>query len=60
MNYETTKVLIKNTSNQLLHILRCQKLGHVVNIRYDNYFLANQIHVKFSNISFPSFIILQA
>lgn len=41
INHETTKVLVKNTSNQPLRILRCQKLGHVVDIRYDNYFLAD-------------------
>lgn len=33
IHHEIPKTLVKNTSNQPLHILRCQKVGHVVNIR---------------------------
>lgn len=41
VNHETTKVLVRNTSDQLLHILRHQKLGYIVDIYYNNCFLAN-------------------
>lgn len=41
IHHETTKVLIRNTSDRPLRILRCQRLGHVVDIRYDNCFLAD-------------------
>ena len=41
IHYDTTKVLVQNTSDQPLRIPRRQKLGHVVDIRYDNCFLAD-------------------
>lgn len=41
VNYKTLKVLVKNMSNWLVHILRQQNLGHIVDIHYDNCFLAN-------------------
>lgn len=36
INHEITKVLVKNTFDQSLCILRHQKLGHMVDIRYNN------------------------
>lgn len=39
--HKTTKVLIRNTFDQPLRISHHQKLGHVVDIRYNNYFLAD-------------------
>lgn len=41
MHYNTKKILVKNTSKQLLRILRYQKMGHIVDICYNNYFLIN-------------------
>lgn len=38
VDYETTKVLVRNTSDRAFCISRWQRLGHVVNICYDNYF----------------------
>lgn len=41
IDHETSKVLVRNTSNRPLRVSRRQKLGHIVNIRYDNCFLAD-------------------
>ena len=41
IHHDTTKVLVQNTSEQPLRISRCQKLGHVVDICYNNCFFAN-------------------
>lgn len=41
MHYDTKKVLVRNTSDRLLRILRHQKLGHIVDLWYDNCFLAD-------------------
>ncbi len=41
IHHDITKVLVRNTSNQPLCILHHQKLGHVVDICYDNYILIN-------------------
>lgn len=36
INHEITKVLVRNTFDQPLCISRHQKLGHMVDIRYNN------------------------
>ena len=41
MHHDTKKVLVRNTSDRPLRISCRQKLGHVVDIRYDNCFLAD-------------------
>lgn len=41
IDYETLKILVKNISNQLLHILHQQKLDYIIDICYNNCFLAN-------------------
>lgn len=41
VDHETSKVLVRNTSNRPLRISCRQKLGHIVDIRYDNCFLAD-------------------
>ena len=41
VNYTITKILVSNTSNRPLCIPRHQKLGHVVDICYENYFSAD-------------------
>ncbi len=41
IHHDTTKILVRNTSDRSLRISRCQKQGHVVDIRYDNCFLAD-------------------
>lgn len=37
--HNTKKLLIRNIFDRLLHILRCQRLGHIVDICYNNCFL---------------------
>ncbi len=41
VDHRTSKVLVKNASNKSLHIFRRHKLGHLVNIAYDNCFLTD-------------------
>ena len=41
MHHGTRKVLVRNTSDRPLRILRRQKLGHVIDIRYNNCFFAD-------------------
>lgn len=41
IDHKTSKILVRNTSNRLLHILYCQKLDHIINIAYNNCFLAD-------------------
>ena len=45
---------MKNTSNKSLHILRRHKLGHLIDIAYDNCFLTNTQSVLDATISLPS------
>ena len=41
VDYRTLKVFVKNASNESLHIPRHHKLGHLIDIAYDNCFLTN-------------------
>lgn len=41
IDYKTSKVLVRNTFDWLLRISRWQKLGYIVDIRYNNCFLAD-------------------
>lgn len=41
IDYKTSRVLVKNTFNQPLHILCQQKLYHIIDICYNNCFLAD-------------------
>lgn len=41
IHYDTKKVLVRITSDRPFRILRCQRLAHIVDIRYDNCFLAD-------------------
>lgn len=41
IHHDTKKVLVKNTSDRLLRISRRQRLGHIVDICYNNCFLAD-------------------
>lgn len=41
INYYASKVLVKNTSNESLSILYHHKLGYLIDIIYNNYFLTN-------------------
>ena len=41
LDHKTLKVLVRNTSDQPLRIAHRQKLGHIVNISYNNCFLAD-------------------
>lgn len=52
VNYQTPKVLVKNTFGQILPIFRRHKLGHLIDIAYKNYFLAN-IYSAFDAATFP-------
>lgn len=52
VDHITTKYLVKNTFDCMLHILWHQKLSHIVDICYDNYFLINaQVALDFA--TFP-------
>lgn len=41
IHYDTKKVLIRNTFDCLFHISHCQRLGHILDICYNNCFLAD-------------------
>lgn len=41
INYQTSKVLIRNTSIETLRILCHHKLGYLIDITYDNCFFTN-------------------
>lgn len=41
VDYTTTKIFVSNTSHCLLHILRHWKFGYIIDIYYNNYFLAD-------------------
>ena len=41
VDHQTSKVFVRNVSNETLRIPRCHKLGHLINIAYDNCFLTN-------------------
>lgn len=41
VNHKISKILVKNTFDCLLCTPRRQKLGHIINIAYDNYFLVD-------------------
>ena len=52
VDHETSKILVKNTSDRPLRISRCQKLGHVVDIWYDNCFL-DDVESAFNSATVP-------
>lgn len=54
VDHETSKVLVRNDSSQTIWVLRRHKLGHIVDIAYDNYFLANAHSVRDAATSPPS------
>lgn len=41
VNHQTSKVLVRKNTNQMLHISKYHKLGHLIDIAYKNYFFAN-------------------
>lgn len=41
VDHQTSRVLVRNASNQTLRIPYRHKLGHLINIAYDNCFLTN-------------------
>lgn len=53
MHHDTKKILIRNTSDRLLRILRCQKLGHVVDIWCNKCFLADVESAVYSATVLP-------
>lgn len=53
MHHNTKKILVRNTFDRPLRILRCQKLGHVVDIWYDNCFFADA-ESTFHSATIPS------
>lgn len=52
VDYGTSKILVKNILDQPLHISRWQKLGHIIDISYDNCFLTDTKSV-FQSASVP-------
>ena len=53
IDHETSKVLVRNTSDRPLRVSHQQKLGHIVDIRYNNCFLANADSAFQSATVFP-------
>lgn len=45
IDHETSKVLVRNNFNQTVWVPHCHKLGHIVDIAYNNCFLANAYSV---------------
>lgn len=52
MHHDTKRVLVRNTSKWPLRISRCQKLGHIVDICYDNCFLTDA-KSAFNSVTVP-------
>ncbi len=52
VNYQTSKMLVRNNSRQMLRILRYYKHGHLIDIAYKNCFLANT-HSALDAATFP-------
>lgn len=52
LDHETSKILVRNTSDRPLRIPRRHKLGHLLDIAYENCFLANTAH---DSAAIPSF-----
>lgn len=52
IDYMTIKILVNNTFNYLLRILRHQKLAHIVDIYYKNCFLVDAL-ATFNSAAFP-------
>lgn len=53
VDYQISKILVKNTSSQMLYVLRRYKLGHLINIAYKNYFLADTHSIRSAAIFSP-------
>lgn len=51
-DYTTTKILVSNTFDYPLYIPRHQKLGHIIDICYENYFSADT-QATFNFATFP-------
>ena len=51
INHKTSKVLVRNDSSQTLQIPRRHRLGHIVDIAYENCFLADAYSVRNAAIS---------
>ncbi len=54
VNYKTSKVLVRNDSSQTIRIPHRHRLGHIVDIAYDNYFLTNAHSIRDAATSPPS------
>ena len=52
VNHTTTKILVSNTSDRPLRVPRHQKLGHIIDICYENCFLADA-QATFDSAVFP-------
>ena len=50
--HDTKRVLVRNTSERPLRISCCQRLGHIVDIRYNNCFLADA-KSAFNSVTVP-------
>ncbi len=54
VNHQTSKVLVRNNSSQILRIRRRHKLGHLIDIAYKNCFLAKTHYALDATTSPPS------
>lgn len=53
VNHQTSKVIVRNTSSEMLRIPRRHKLSHQINIAYDNCFFTNIQSALDTAISLP-------
>ncbi len=54
VDHQTSKVLVRNTSSQTICVPRRHKLGHLINIAYENCFLINTHSIHDAATSPPS------
>lgn len=54
VDHETSKVLVRNNSNQTIQVLRRHRLDHIVNIAYENCFLTDAYSVRDAGTFKPS------
>ena len=54
VDHETSKILVRNGSSQAIRVSRRHRLGHIVDIAYENCFLADAYSVRDAATSPPS------
>ena len=52
IDYQSSRILVRNASDQPLRIAHCHKLGHLIDIAYDNCFFTNE-RAAIDSATFP-------